>query len=72
MGRKVRIQGKRREGGRTEKRVRGWEKWWSVGRGNEGGRRMGREEKEERREGGDTRKREREGRKREKVRLGGE
>ena len=35
MGRKVRIQGKRREGGRTEKRVRGWEKWWSVGRGKE-------------------------------------
>ena len=66
MGRKVRIQGKRREGGRTEKRVRGWEKWWSVGRGNEGGRRMGREEKEERRAGGDTRKREREGRKRER------
>ena len=59
MGRKVRIQGKRREGGRTEERVRGWEKWWSVGRGNEGGRRMGREEKEERRAGGDTRKRER-------------
>lgn len=39
MGRKVRIQGKRREGGTTEKRVRGWEKWLSVGRGNEGERR---------------------------------
>ena len=65
-------EGRRKEGRGPEEKVRGWEKWWSVGRGNEGGRRMGREEKEERRAGGDTRKREREGRKREKVRLGGE
>ena len=49
-------EGRRKEGGRTEERVRGWEKWWSVGRRNEEGRRMGREDKEERRAVGDKRR----------------
>ena len=59
MRRKVRIQRKRREGGRTEERERVGEmvKCWE---GNEGGRRKGKEEKKEGRAEGHTWERERE------------